>query len=409
MKIAYLLEGSEEIRRPPYNGPANHVRQIVKELLGRGHTVRILARLDGQIWRSDDLEEFSPLAGVPLDVGWRRLIEKGVRRTQSWLKLPYWGYFESLRFAQACQRELVGYDIFLERFSWMVYGGLLAARRMHIPWVAEYNGNPLADLEAKHAAPQGLQRKISVALTRWSLNLADHIVATGDGWRGSCLEDWGISPQKVSVIENGTELVAQLDREMLKAFQPLLVSQPVQVVYLGGFYPWHGIDVLLKAVQKALAQGVNLRLLLIGSGNGLEEARQLVEELGLQEVVEFTGSLTAEQYAPYLAKSDIGVSPYCGWKEYSGLKLFDYKAAGLPCIASGENGQPATLVHGETGWIVPPCDEDQLTQALVKLASQAELRRRLGQAARMDAEASHGWDHTVDKLEILLDYLIGKG
>ena len=409
MKIAYLLEGSEEIRRPPYNGPANHVRQIVTKLLARGHTVRILARLDGRIWRSDDLKEFTPLDDVPMDTGWRRLIEKGVRRTQSSLKLPYWGYFESLRFAQACQRELVGYDIFLERFSWMMYGGLMAARHMRTPWVAEYNGNPLADLEAKHAAPKGLQRTISVALTRWSLHQADHVIATGDGWRGSCLEDWGISPQLVSVIENGTELVAQLDREALKVFQPLQLSQPVQVVYLGGFYPWHGIRVLLKAVHKALAQGVNLRLLLIGSGNGEEEARQQVDALGLQEVVEFTGSLTAVQYAPYLAKSDIGVSPYCGWKEYSGLKLFDYKAAGLACIASGENGQPATIEHGETGWIVPPCDEDQLTQALIVLARQAELRRRLGQAARKDAEASHGWEHTVNKLETLFDNLIGKG
>jgi glycosyltransferase involved in cell wall biosynthesis len=407
MKIAYLLEGSEEIRRPPYNGPANHVRQIIKELLARGHSVRLLARLDGQIWRSDDLDEFTPLAGVPLDIGWRRLSEKGVRRTQSLLKLPYWGYFESLRFAQACQRELVGYDIFLERFSWMMYGGLLAARRMHIPWVAEYNGNPLADLEAKHAAPQGLQRMISVGLTRWLLNQADHVIATGDGWRSSCLEDWRVNPPKVSVIENGTELVAQLDRGMLKAFQPLELIQPVQIVYLGGFYPWHGIQVLLKSLHKALAQGVKLRLLLIGSGNGVEEALQMVDDLGLKEMVEFTGSLTAEQYAPYLAKSDIGVSPYCGWKEYSGLKLFDYKAAGLACIASGENGQPATLEHGETGWIVPPCDEDQLTQALVLLASQTELRRRLGQAARKDAEASHAWEHTVNKLETLFDHLIG--
>ena len=408
MKIAYLLEGSEEIRRPPYNGPANHVRQIVKELLRRGHEVRVLVRIDGQIWRSDDMEHFTPLAGVPLDGGWRRLIEKVVRRVQSALKLPYWGYFESLRFAQTCQRELVGCDIFLERFSWMMYGGLLAAQRMHVPWVAEYNGDPLADLEAKHSAPQGLQRMISVGLTRWSLRQADHIIATGDGWRNSCVEDWGINPQKVSVIENGTELVELLDREALRAFQPVQPTQPVQVVYLGGFYPWHGIQILLNALHKALSQGVNIRLLLIGSGNGVEEAHQMVEELGLTEVVEFTGSLTAVQYAPFLAQSDLGVSPYCGWKEYSGLKLFDYKAAGLACIASGEDGQPATLDHGGTGWIVPPCNEEELTRALILLASQPELRRKLGQAARKDAEASHGWKHTVDKLEVLFDNLIGK-
>ena len=113
----------------------------------------------------------------------------------------------------------------------------------------------------------------------------------------------------------------------------------------------------------------------------------------------FTGKLKATDYAPYLAGADIGVSPYCGWPEYSGLKIFDYKAAGLACVASGEHGQPSTLNHGETGWIVPPCDEDALAEALFTLSENAELRRKLGQAARLDAERHHAWRHTALHLE----------
>ncbi|HWQ83751.1 MAG TPA: glycosyltransferase family 4 protein [Anaerolineales bacterium] len=406
MKIGYLLEGSEEVRRPPYNGPANHVRQIIRELLNMGHIVRLLARIDGQIWYSDDLKLFVPIESLPPDRGWQRLVEKGVRRGQSAFRLPYWGYFESRRFAQACQSVLGGYDIFLERFTWMNYGGLLAARAMDIPWVAEYNGDPLADLEAKQADPHGLQRIISVWLTKWTLNQAEHVIATGDGWRANCSENWGVSPEEITVIENGTDLLQLLDRPMLKSFQSPAFQQPVQVVYLGGFYPWHGIHILLRAMCTAIAAGVQFRLVLIGAGSGMEEAQEMVRASGLGEYVEFTGRLTAQAYAPYLAQADIGVSPYCGWKEYSGLKLFDYKAAGLACIASGENGQPATLKHGETGWIVPPCDEEKLTQALVHLADQPELRRKLGQAARLEAENYHGWDHTTDKLENILENII---
>ena len=88
------------------------------------------------------------------------------------------------------------------------------------------------------------------------------------------------------------------------------------------------------------------------------------------------------------------------------MKLFDYQAAGLAVVASGEAGQPETLQHGQTGWIVPPCDEDALTQALLRFCNDHKLRRRIGQAARLDAEQRHGWDQTAAQIENLMQTLI---
>jgi glycosyltransferase involved in cell wall biosynthesis len=110
------------------------------------------------------------------------------------------------------------------------------------------------------------------------------------------------------------------------------------------------------------------------------------------------GHLGLPQYAPLLAGADIGVSPYCGWPEFSGLKVLDYKAAGLPTIASGINGHPPTLKTGETGLIVPPCSVEALCDAIVRLCADSPQRRRMGQAARLEAEAMHGWDQTADRL-----------
>jgi glycosyltransferase involved in cell wall biosynthesis len=155
----------------------------------------------------------------------------------------------------------------------------------------------------------------------------------------------------------------------------------------------------LQAVSKAISSGINLRLVLIGSGAGYQEAQKLTEDLGIMEFVKFTGQLSVEEYSHYLAEGDIGLSPYCGWVEYSGLKLFDYKAAGLACIASGKDGQPGTIMHGLTGWIVPPCDVDALLSAIQDLSINSELRQKIGKAARLDAERFHGWDQTVKKLE----------
>ena len=403
MKIGYLLQLGEEIRHPPFNGPANHVRQVFRGLADLGHEVSLLCRLDDRLWLTRDLETFETVATPHVDRGFRRLLERIVRRTQSAMGLPYLGYFESRRFAAACLRELHDCDVLYERFSWMTYGGLLAARGLGVPWVAEYNGDPLADLESKGIAPSGLQRKISVAIARRSLRRAGHVVATGDGWRRNCVERWGVDPVRVSVVENGTDLLDLLDRDRLRAFRHESEDDGItRVVYLGGFYSWHGIDKLLRASASLANRGAPVDVTLIGSGPGEDEARRLADRLGLNGRVRFAGRMKAEDYAGILADADIGVSPYCGWPEFSGLKIFDYKAAGLACVASGLNGQPATLHHGRTGWIVPPCDEKALENALFQLSRDTSLRRNLGRAARLEAERNHAWSTTSRELECIL-------
>lgn len=409
MKIGYLLQQGIEIRRPPFDGPANHVREVIEALEALGHSVRVLVRLDGQIWRADGLHNFQPVVVPLLDRGPLRLLERVVRRLQAELRLPYAGLFESLRFALACGQELKGYDLLFERLTWMSYGGGMAARWFRRPLVLEYNGDPLHDLEAKGLAPQGLQKRLSVALLSWMIRQAAQVVASGDGWRRQFLQRWAVAPDKVTTIENGTVLVRLLQRGQLRAFAANSNAEHTPtLVYLGGFYPWHGVQILLRAVARLRERGLTLRVLLIGTGFGLEEAKQLVAEHHLDQQVVFTGQLTALGFAPYLSQADIGLSPYCGWKEYSGLKLFDYKAAGLAIIASGENGQPATLQHGQTGWIVPPCDEDALADAIGQLAADHSLRRRLGQAARLEAEHQHSWEHTAQRLEQVFHKTLGR-
>jgi glycosyltransferase involved in cell wall biosynthesis len=189
-----------------------------------------------------------------------------------------------------------------------------------------------------------------------------------------------------------------LARPDLRSFSAVTDSPgPVRVAYLGGFQPWQGVANLLRAARHAVAE-VDLQVWLIGSGAGLADARRQVEDFGLASSVVFTGQLSAEEYGPLLAACDIGVSAYCGWREYSGLKLLEYKAAGLAIVASGANGEPATLRHGETGWIVPPCDEAALGAALIHLARDPVLRRKLAQAARLEAEGRHRWSDTGRRL-----------
>lgn len=400
MKIGYLMQLGAEIRRPPFNGPANHVRHVVEELAELGHDVSVLFRLDGQIWLARDLDHFEPVRVAWIDSGPLRWLEKAVRKLQSALHLPYVNVFESLRFAGACRQVLRDRDLFYERTSWMGFGGAIAARVLDIPLILEDNGDHLDDLDAKGQAPQGLQRDLALKLMSWGIRQSAYTVSSGDGWRKRFVDRWKYPEEKITTVENGTLLVRLLDRSDLASFNaPKRSHEPLQLVYLGGFYAWHGVLLLLKAFSRAVREVPQLQLLLIGSGDGFQAAVDQAKTLGISDAVTFAGHQPQSAYAKLLAQADIGLSPYCGWAEYSGLKIFDYMAAGLPTIASGKDGMPATLEHGHTGWIIPPCDEEALFAAILEMASDRIRLKAMGQAARIEAETRHDWRQTALALE----------
>lgn len=403
MRIGYLAQLSPEVRFPPFDGPANHIRQVISKLQDMGNKVTFLGGFGDRIVKCEDIEGFSDSQTLLQKPD---MVERGVRRIQGFLRFPYINYFISRRFAIACQKELYECDVLLERASWMGYGGALAARSMNIPLVLEYNGDPLHDLAAKRMDPRGIQRAVSKNIFRQTLTAASHIIASGNGWRSNLINEWQIKPHRISVVENGTPLVDLLRREQLRNFQDNPDPTPVSVVYLGGFYAWHGTLLAVKALNNVLTRGFNARMVMIGAGEQYDETRSLARALDIADRVTFTGPLQPDEFAPILADADIALSPYCGWKEYSGLKLFDYKAAGLAIIASGEKGQPETISHGHSGWIVPPCDLDSLTAAMHMIIENRDLRRKLGQNARIEAEKWHSWERTASEIERILTELV---
>ncbi|OJX39533.1 MAG: hypothetical protein BGO78_13565 [Chloroflexi bacterium 44-23] len=407
MKIAYVVQFSSDLITPPFDGPANHIRQISMELAKRGHDVRLIFGLNNLRYYSDDLEHFGILP-VPKLNRFLNLAEKVIRKIQTIIRFPYFAWFESHHFARQCLPQLQGFDLIIERTSWMAYGTTLMANKLKIPIIQEFNGDPLIDLDAKKIAPQGIQRWLAIKIYRYTLRKAAMIIATGEGWRDMLIHNWKINENQIKVIENGSVLVDILDRDQLKPFKIAeeAPTNPVEIVFLGGFYAWHGTDLLIEAFTRCLRTRPDIYLTLIGAGVGLVETKERVVALNLDHKITFPGQLSYQEYAPILATADIAVSPVCGRKEYSCLKLFDYKAAGLAIISSGENEQPATLIHNKTGLIVAPCDVNALEDAMLSLIGNPGLRRKLGYHARLDAEQNNSWRHTAAEVESLMTKLL---
>lgn len=151
------------------------------------------------------------------------------------------------------------------------------------------------------------------------------------------------------------------------------------VLHVGRLIPRKGVDRLIRAVAHASAS-VPLRLVLVGSGPEEGRLRALAGELGIGADVEFRGFVDQPELPAAYADADIFAFPTLD--DPFGIVLLEAAGAGLPIVASPFGGATPDLIeHGRNGFVADPGDAAAWTGALVDLATDEALRRRLGTEA----------------------------
>ena len=153
---------------------------------------------------------------------------------------------------------------------------------------------------------------------------------------------------------------------------------PIRLVFVGRLAPVKGVRVLLDAFGQALARGADLRLTVIGDGPDRPALQAMAGPLG--DRVRFTGYQSQDEVAAHLARSDLFV--LASFAEGVPVVLMEAMASGLPVIATRIAGIPELVTDGESGRIVAPGDAAALTEAILHLAGDPGLRRRMGRAGR---------------------------
>lgn len=408
LKIGYLMQ-SHNPDMSVVTGPQAHVKSVVQNLKGCGHQVRMVATQNNKIQVTDDLRTWQPGQFLRSN-SWPVLITQWmVQGIQGRLRLPWFHLFSSYRFSDACVTALNGFDVLYERYGFLAYGGVFASKRLNIPIVLEVNGDIVEDYERRGIKLSRAQWALAHRITRWTYNNASHVVTVDEAIKERIIQRWGIDPDHITVIRNGTEydlFSAQHDpAQVRRKFG--LPAGPL-VAFVGGFKPWHGADVLTKAFGLVQAQIPDATLVLIGEGPEREKTTQLARELRLDGRIIFTGRLPQSEVAELLSIASINTAPYRldQWRELAGLKLFDYLACGKAIVASARNMRHPVIKHMETGFLVEPSNEEKLAEALLILLKDDALRRKLGENAQNLSRNNYTWEHTVAKIEDLCRRLI---
>ena len=155
-------------------------------------------------------------------------------------------------------------------------------------------------------------------------------------------------------------------------------KEAMKVFFTGRLVYYKGADVLLKAFTKVSG----CELFIAGTGELENELKRFALSNGLGKKVHFLGFLPDEQLKQAYADCDIFVLPSVAKSEAFGIVQLEAMIYGKPVINTAlPSGVPYVSVHGETGLTVPPSDSEALAQAINLLASDRDLREKLGRNA----------------------------
>ena len=259
-------------------------------------------------------------------------------------------------------------------------------RARSIPFIV-YTG------ETDSAAEQRSYPKIRELFRSQFLRSADGFIVYGTSAR-RYLNARGVDDRRIAIAINvvDTEFFrrrveelrgAGLDAEAREHYrQDTGERYTLQLLYVGELLELKGLPLLIQALAHTERRDIALHL--VGSGPQEGELRTLCERMDLSSRVYFHGYRQKQDLAGHYAAADAFVFP--SLKDVFGLVMVEAAAAGLPVIGSSlAGGTVDVVVDGATGYIVDPYDVAAFANAIVQLADDPSLLRRMGDASKRRA------------------------
>lgn len=248
--------------------------------------------------------------------------------------------------------------------------------------------------EAKFGKTSGPLYKSQLWLERHTYDHCTFAFVTNESYKEIAIRRGGMSPDKVYVLRSGPRL------ERLKIQPPkpeIKRGKRFMVGYLGVIGQQEGIEYLLEAARYLRDEKGRDDIFwgIVGGGPHLEALRRKSEEMGLQDIVEFTGRVSDEKMLDYLNTADVCVNPdeYNAMNDKSTMnKVLEYMALGKPIVqfdlTEGRYSAQDASLYAERN------NARDMADKIVMLLDDSERREKMAAIGRERILNELSWDHT---------------
>jgi len=218
----------------------------------------------------------------------------------------------------------------------------------------------------------------------------------------------GVLPGRVFYVPNcpspdfaeGRSRVQPSDRVRVRA--ALGIGNAPMAIYVGRITRGDDLDLAVEAFALLRHKLESGRLVIAGTGEGLENLRALVAERGLDESVIFTGWIDHQEVPSYLAAEDAAIYPYRDslvHRAKCSIKILEYMAMGKAIVTHRVGQNTEYLENGESGILAEPGSVSEFAEGLYAVLTDRALAERLGAEAQSRIERSFTWQQRVADVE----------
>jgi D-inositol-3-phosphate glycosyltransferase len=374
-----------------------YVAQVARQLGRLGHHVDVFTRRDGE-----DLPEVVDLEGGVRVIHVVAGPPRPVRKEQL---LPLMAEFTAFveRYAARERYDLAHANFFMS--------GLVAADlklRLGLPFAITFHA--LGKVRRQHQGEADGFPDARFEIEERVAREADLILAACPQDEADLINLYRAPRANLVMIPCGFDPAKFWPMDRAQAREALGLAQDEKIVLqLGRMVPRKGVDNLVRALARLVRSGrlkqAPLRLLIVG-GESRDPDPTLTPEIGrlqdlaraegIEDHVTFVGSRGRNELRQFYAASDVFVTT--PWYEPFGITPLEAMACGTPVIGANVGGIAYTVVHGETGYLVPAKDPDALAEKIAFVLDQPALARHLGQLAVRRVHAHFTWEKVVARL-----------
>ncbi len=255
-----------------------------------------------------------------------------------------------------------------------------------------------------------LRYRLTRTLETRAIRRADHVTTICEGLRGDIVAR-GILPDKVSVIPNAVDVQAFAYRrvrdEALK--QELGLSGSTVIGFLGSFYAYEGLDLLIDAVPAIAKSRPDVRVLLVGGGPQQAALKARAARLNVADKVLFVGRVPHGEVQRYYSLVDILAYPRHRMRLtelVTPLKPLEAMAQGHLLVASDVGGHRELIRDGETGVLFEAGSANALTHAVLNLLGRPEAWDEIRERGRRFVERERTWSESVNRYRSIYEGLV---
>ncbi len=238
---------------------------------------------------------------------------------------------------------------------------------------------------------------------RWIYEQAEVVVANSKLTQKLLIER-GLSANKVYTIHWGVSNQLFEPVSPLSRWNGQSLTDKRLVLSVGRLVERKGVDKVIEAMPFILEHCPNALYVVVGDGPYREKLKQLAKEKGVSDYVLFAGRVP--DIRPFYRTCDVFVLPTRegrkGDIEGLGLVYLEAAAFGKPVVASLVGGVSDAVVPNETALIVDPLDPKDIANAIVKILTDEQLARKLGEAGRERVLREFTYDKVAEKVLALM-------